>query len=782
MLFRSPPAFSSKPSCRALRIGVCGVLMLLCGATNAWAQLATVRGRVTDAAKGESLPGTAVVLQNLDDGTQTGTATDGNGYFILGRIAPGAYTLTASFVGYLARTDTLTLDFNDNRSLELTLERDQAELDEVVVESERQATNAQGGAGFTSIRPSQLARVPAPSVSTDLAGYLQTLPGVVATGDRGGQLFVRGGTPTQNLVLLDGMPIFQPFHIVGAFSAFPADIIAYADVHTGGFGAQYGGRLSSVIDVATRNGNKQRVSAAASLAPFLGSVRLEVPFVPEHVSILASVRESVIERVAPDVLGERLPYRFGDRFVKVHAFLNRTSSLSLTGLNTFDRGDVADTDGRTSTIRWNNQAYGGHYIYLPESQPVLARVSFFITRMDNRYQPFGGRQRHAEAQSFGGEIGFTYYLGPTVIRFGLFGQSHRFSFALAPSPDLHAFSNEEFLTEGGIYLGTSIDASRTLQVEPGVRLHTFPSRAAVKLEPRLRARWQPDGATGRHTFSAAWGLFHQEVVGLYNTRDVTDAFVIWTPSSPNTDVPRAMHLVGGWQGQVWPRLTLGAEAYYKDLAHLSFAEFNDDTDAGLRIDEVTGAAYGLDLKAETNQSWFYGAINYGLAWVAYERTMVRMIQELQNGMVVSREDIRTQRFTPPHDRRHQVNVLLQFSRGPYALNLRWLLGSGLPFTSTQGFYDALHVPHDADDQLHTQPGKPVLVQSEDIYGVRLPAYHRLDMSLERRFQTRWLTATVQASLINVYDRANLFSYDLFAGQRVNQLPLIPSLGLLVQAN
>ena len=181
-----------------------------------------------------------------------------------------------------------------------------------------------------------------PSVSSDLAGYLQTLPGVVTAGDRGGQLFVRGGTPTQNLVMIDGIPVFQPFHIVGFYSAFPADIIAYADVHAGGYSARYGGRLSSVINVVARNGNKQRVVGSASLAPFLGTLRVEFPLLPERVSVLASVRESVIERLAPDVLGQELPYRFGDRFFKIHAFLSRTSSLSMTVMNTFDEGDVAD--------------------------------------------------------------------------------------------------------------------------------------------------------------------------------------------------------------------------------------------------------------------------------------------------------------------------------------------------------------------------------------------------------------------------------------------------------
>ena len=231
-----------------------------------------------------------------------------------------------------------------NRGVVQPLAADEAEMAEVVVESQRAAGAGVGMVGLETIRPSALARIPMPSVSADLAAYLQMMPGVVTTGDRGGHLFVRGGTPTQNLVLIDGIPVFQPFHIVGFYSAFPADIIAHADVHAGGFGARYGGRLSSVIDISTRNGNKKRVVGAASLAPFLGSVRIEVPLLPERVSLMASVRESVIERVSPDVLGQDLPYRFGDRFVKLHAFLSRTSSLSLTGLSTHDAGDVADTD------------------------------------------------------------------------------------------------------------------------------------------------------------------------------------------------------------------------------------------------------------------------------------------------------------------------------------------------------------------------------------------------------------------------------------------------------
>ncbi|MFB3133277.1 MAG: carboxypeptidase regulatory-like domain-containing protein, partial [Rhodothermales bacterium] len=198
-------------------IGVLAMLGL--GVAEAQAQWATVRGRVTDQADDQPLPGAALMLHNQDDGARLGTAADGNGYFVLPRIPPGTYVLEASFIGYLSRSDTLVLAFDESRTLDLRLHADETEMDEVVVESQRATGSERGTAGFETIRPSTMARVPMPSVSADLAGYLQTLPGVVTTGDRGGQLFVRGGTPTQNLVMIDGMPIFQPFHIVGFYSA-----------------------------------------------------------------------------------------------------------------------------------------------------------------------------------------------------------------------------------------------------------------------------------------------------------------------------------------------------------------------------------------------------------------------------------------------------------------------------------------------------------------------------------------------------------------------------------
>lgn len=383
------------------------LLMCLFGllSVEAAAQSASIRGTITDAANGNALPGAHVQLFH-DEGLAGGMATDKNGIFVLASLEPGRYFLDVSYIGYETYRDTLELTADQNLRRQISLEEWGAGFAEVVIETDRGGTIASNEPAMTTIRPNDLARIPMPDISTDLAGYLLTMPGVVTAGDRGGQLFVRGGTPTQNLVLLDGMQLYQPFHVIGFFSAFPGDIISHADVYAGGFGARYGGRLSSVIDVSARNGNKQSFAGSASIAPFLTSLRLEGPISEGKVSFLGSIRHSVVEQVGSEFAGQPLPYNFGDQFFKVHAYLNNTSSASGTFVRTFDEGDLAGTGDEDLRISWSNTAYGAKYIYLPEEYPILTELSFSVSRLESEFGPSRAPRREANVDGFDGQIMF----------------------------------------------------------------------------------------------------------------------------------------------------------------------------------------------------------------------------------------------------------------------------------------------------------------------------------------------------------------------------------------
>ena len=726
---------------------LCAGLLLAAGA--ACAQQATVAGTVVDAETDEPLAGGNVTLAGplgMDRPRSSGRATDAGGGFAFAGLLPGTYVLTASFVGYEPATDTLAVAFGDRVEVALALAPDEAALEAVTVEAESRPTTS-SPAGLVRISAADLVTIPAPDLSGDLASVLSLQPGIVTLGDRGGQLYIRGGTPTQNLVLIDGMRLFQPFHIVGFYSAFPADIVQRADVYAGGFGARFGGRISSVIDVQARTGDKQRFGGAATVAPFLTSLYVEGPIVRDEVSFVASVRESVIERVASEVIGEPLPYRFGDAFAKVHAFTGPASFVSLTGLRTTDEGDIAGRNDERTRIAWTNEALGGRFFYLPPSLAAALDLTVNYSAYRSSFEPEGAPARDADTRSFGGEFALAYFLERAEVRFGFGGQTLTFDYAF----DRAAGRSRESTTEGHFFIETDLDLGGGLRVEPGFRLQTFPAQnRTVSLEPRLRAAWD---ASARTTLSAALGVYRQEIIGLTDERDVGDVFTAWAALPPNEPTPRALHAIAGVEVRPARWLSLGAEAYAKQLANVQVLLGNRG------LVRSHGEVYGLDLRAEWRRAPLYLFAGYGLSAATYRN---------------AHEDYR-----PPHDRRHRLQLAAEVERGPYRLAARWQLAAGRPFTRLLGVFDDLGTP-DADGGFITASGTPTILTEAAPFRGLTPAFHRLDVSFERDFTFRAAVLTLQASVINAYDRANFFYYDAFRADRIDQFPLIPSLGLRVE--
>lgn len=730
-----------------------------------------MNGTVYDAGSDQTLPGATVQLLRGTDRI-SGTITDFEGHYVLLVPAPGMYRLRTSYVGFQVRIDTVSVS-NTAFEFDILLEPSRSLMDELVVETVFAAPD-RFAAGLTTIRPDDLARVPMPDVSYDLAGYLQTRPGIVTTGDRGGQLFVRGGTPTQNLILLDGMPVFQPFHIVGFYSAFPADNVAYADVYAGGFPAKYGGRISSVIDIVTTNGDKSRVRASASIAPFLSGVRLELPVVEDKVSLVLSVRESVIDRIAKPVLGEELPFRFGDRFVKFHAFLNRTSTFSFTGLQTFDSGNLSGPDDETNRrSTWKNDAYGATYQYIPPESAVMTELSFYYSRIRSRYRLTPTELRRSDIDDFKMRVDFVYLMGDNEVRFGIYGGKNSFDF------DVGSISRavDGGVSSGGGFIQGKFKVGERLQVEPGLRMEAFSRGRDTSYGPRVRLAYLPQGEGSRHRFSAAWGMYHQQLVGLMNEQDVSDVFTIWAANPRTLPVPQATHYILGWKGRVTTWMELSAEGYYKALDHVAFPVFTDELNNVAEYSSVEGVARGVDTGIIIESRQMALDIGYSLAEVDYTRPVQfsRAFFFAGAGSLTRLPEIS---FNPPHDRRHQLNAMTRWVVGNTAFGVRWQFGSGMPFTRVEGYYSSVPVTDPSGSGHLTAEGKTYVSRTSP-YDGRLPTYHRMDVTLEHKLRRERAEITFQGGLINVYNRANIFEYNIFSGERVDQLPLIPSVGLRV---
>ncbi len=734
------------------------------------AQTGSIRGFVVADDDGEALLGVNIILRSAD-GQFMGSATDAEGFYIVLRIPPGQYAFQASFIGFQPVVDTLVIAANETITKNVRMRESQAELDELVIEAERVRQPASVTAGLQSVSPQDIELIPAPDVSADLVNYITTLPGVVATGDRGGKLFIRGGEPTQNLVQLDGMLVYQPFHIVGFYSAFPADIVRNADIYAGGFGARFGGRLSSVVDIAARSGNKRRFNAAVTAAPFVSSARIEGPLVRDRASIILAGRQSIIDQGAANLIDNNLPFRFGDQFAKLHATLSSTSQLSFTGIRTTDRGviglgeELADIDSDTTNqVNWENLAAGARFIVLPSTLPVFAEIVLSTSRLE---QEFGTRKnpaRRSIISMFNASANVTYFTPNTDVHWGLFIQTSE------TDTDLGGlFQNvedtQEFVTEAGLYLEPEIRVSSTFTVRSGLRLHTFPSKANTFLEPRFRLVW----TSGIHQFSGAFGQYHQQIVGLNDRRDAGDIFTAWT-SAPLLRVPAAIHGIVGYKLSPSSGVDLSIEGFWKRLSDLSIPEWTAFPRFTVRLQPADGTVYGADIRFGVDRSWFFGFVSYGYSVVEYEAKGASI--PLWFGSSI-------QKFSPPHDRRHQVSAVTSFQYKGFELSMRWQYGSGLPFSRSIGFDKFVLISGRND--VREDPGLTRVLYGLP-YDGRLPDYHRLDISLDRRFEFGSAALTVQAGVINVYDRKNLFYMDLFTLTRVDQLPLIPSIGLKLEVN
>ncbi len=728
------------------------------------AQLTSVRGFVTDYQDGESLQGVNVVLDNGEGGFY-GTVTDNDGVYALSRVPAGRYVFQVSYIGYQIHRDTLLLRPGTITTLDIELRTRDMELGEVMIEAEQPSGAARITAGLQSVRPQDIELVPAPDVSGDLATFLTTLPGVVAIGDRGGQFFVRGGEPSHNMALIDGMYVHQPFHLLGFYSAFPADIINRADVYAGGFGSQFNGRISSVIDVYTRNGNKKRYAGNASIAPFVSGALIEGPIRSGKASIIASVRQSVIDQGAQNYISTDLPYNFGDAFAKFHTHISDNSQLSLSFIHTHDDGVLGEptVDRVLDEIRWKNTAFGARYLFLSGSKPFLGELLFSVSRLQSEVGPNGNPIRTSDINSFNYAVNFTNFIGRTEWKYGIYTR------APGIETELGGLYQDLALGAGkrhkiGMYLEPDVHINAQLRARVGIVAMMFTGdRTNRFIEPRARVVWKK----GSHEVNGAIGRYHQEVIGLTDRRDATNIFTAWV-SAPSDEITDATHAVLGYRYHPVQWIEIGTEAFYKYFDNVYIAEWTSFPRFTTRMQRASGRAMGWDLRVEVRRPNFYGYLNYGLSSVRYRAKQESL--PLWYGTDVLE-------FRPPHDRRHQLNLLVSTTVRKFDVSARWNFGSGLPYNRVVGF-DGFVLLNGVQDLFSVEDDRRVIYDLP-FRGV-LPTYHRLDISIDRKITRENFALTIQAGVINVYNRRNLLALDIFTLRRSDQLPIIPTLGLKVE--
>ena len=769
----------------ALRLLVCSLLFLVSLTTYAQ-NGGIVRGNVFDKGSGEPIIYGTVLLE----GTTIGTDTDLDGFFSLGNVPPGDYNLIASYVGYNSATVPVTVTAGGITYERILLDDSGIQLEGIEISGRKQQATTDVQISTVTVSPSQIKALPSTGGQADLAQYLAVLPGIVSTGDQGGQLYIRGGSPIQNRILLDGMTIFNPFHSIGFFSVFETETIRSADVLTGGFNAEYGGRISAIVDIKTREGNKTRFGGQVSANPFQGKVLVEGPiqkFDPAgggSSSFLFTAKRSWIDQTSPvlysyavdpaiygntenpDEVVDALPFSFTDLYGKLSFVSGNGSKFNVFGFNFVDNVDY----GGIAELGWTNTGIGTNFSVIPPSSNLVIGGTFAFSNYDIELIEADGDPRTSGISNVTARFNFAYFGRDTEVNYGFnfIGNSTDFRFRNFLGITIE---QEDFTTEVSGYVRLKKTIGKLI-LEPSLRLQFYASQSQFSPEPRLGMKLN---ASETFRLKFAGGLYSQNLLSSVNERDVVNLFVgflsgpeerIFLPGTNDVADNRlqtAIHAVGGFEVDLSDNLELNVEGYYKGFTQLINLNRNKLSADDPNFSIETGRATGIDLSLRYDSKDWY-------IWGTYSLGSVN-------------RDDGEQVYPTVFDRRHNVNFLASYAFGDdnsWEAALRWNLGTGFPFTQTQGFYGGFNFDDGPGTDILTGNPELGILYADERNGGRLPTYHRMDISLKKRIEygEHGFVEGV-ASVTNIYNRENIFFFDRVRAERVNQLPILPSLGVTV---
>lgn len=738
-------------------------------AANTFGQTATLRGHIYDEATGEAIPFCNVLL------TESGSraVTDLDGFFIFSDIPIGSYTVQADFFGYDTLTaEVVTLQANQVKYLKLFIAASAIQLQTINVSGSLEQRRNEVNVSRITITPKQIKALPSTGGEADIAQYLMVLPGVISTGDQGGQIYIRGGSPVQNKILLDGMTIYNPFHSIGLFSVFETEAIKSAEVLSGGFGAEYGGRISAVVDLKTREGDKTRFGGLVSASPFQVKGLLEGPITPfdpaakGSSSFLISGKHSYLDKTSPvlydyateDSLG--LPYSYTDIYGKMSFLSGDGSKVDFFG---FSFNDGVDLD-ELAKLNWQSGGGGMNFKLIPSSSNLIisgtlaySKYDIELREQDNapRQNSIGGFNALFDFQSFGKNSVFNY-------GFELNGVSTSLEFS---NPAQVTIEQKENTTEIAGYVALRQKAGAII-IEPGLRAQFYASLGDFSLEPRLALK---SNFSDHVRLKFAAGKYSQNLISTVNETDVVNLFVGFlsgpeeTLYKPGTQEPtkdklqKSWHMLGGVEFELGKGWEVNTEGYFKGFTQLISVNRNKLSESDPDFSTETGDAYGLDvtLSRQTQKV---------LMWATYSLGYVN-------------RDDGYQEYPTHFERRHNINFLINYTMGrTWELGVRWNYGAGFPFTLTQGFYGQQDVIDGIDSDVLTDNPDLDIIYSEQRNSGHLPDYNRVDMSLKKTFEfTQHMRLELVASVTNVFNRENIFYFDRTTYSRVNQLPILPSL-------
>ena len=776
---------------------ILGIILTLFIGQFTFAQDFTLRGFVFNKSDGEPMPFEKVRLLRSDSTTVTGAITDVNGFYSISKLDKGEYILKVQSQGYKTLTEKVSVTASTgikNTNFELEKLQSVLDIEEVSVSADSKRKTTQVLISEIRMDKKSLERIPSIGGENDIVGAFSITPGVITTGDQGGQLYVRGGTPIQNKILLDGMTVYNPFHSIGFFSIFETELIQNTSIFTGGFDAKYGGRISSIMDITYRDGNRKKFGGKISVSPFLAKAVLEGPLSkgkdgkPSNGSYVISAKHSLLDYTSKSLYkrvnnGQGMPFSFTDIYGKLTFKSDGGSKFSAFGFHNKDNVNYSVAD-----INWKQSGGGINFLLVPSSSPIFIKGHVNASNFSTQFTEYASNTESiVRSSSIGGfDLGFDfiYFLkNESEFDYGININGFTTKFKTFNEAKQKIELNN-FSTQIGAYMSYKFVSPRWV-IQPSFRAQVYASLGTISPEPRLGIKYN---ATEKLRIKVSGGRFSQNFTSASSDKDVVKLFngILSAPTNvqsnfvtlyqnekqPKNGLQYAWHAIGGFEYDLTRKISVNIEGYYKYFSQLSNINQNKiypDVNTFSQIDDVykkdfileNGESYGADLlvKYSGKRLYLWGVYSYGhsIRWDGNKT------------------------YFPVFDRRHNINLVGTYIFGKkkdLEVSIRWNFGSGLPFTPTAGFYEGQNFSQGVSTDVTTTNPNSVSTFLGTFNSQRLPTYHRLDITVKKKFIFKNKTILeLVASVTNVYDRKNIFYVNRVTNEKIYQFPILPSFGL-----
>ncbi|MBO9636686.1 MAG: TonB-dependent receptor [Siphonobacter aquaeclarae] len=734
--------------------------------TTAQAQSAVVlRGTVRDAQTGVPIPGVAVAIRE----TRGGTLTDTTGAYFLSFSKGGEYHISYSSIGY--QTATIRVRPGAGTAVHMNLKTAPAHLQEVIVTGQSGASSRVSETvqmSGLSIPMQQIREIPSVLGEKDVLKALQLMPGVQKSAEGTTGLYVRGGGPDQNLVLLDGIPIYHTSHLFGFFSLFNGDAIQSVNLMKGGFPARFGGRLSSVIEMQMREGDFQRFRMEGGIGLISSRLSLETPIQKGKSSFLFSARRTYADlAIRPFLSGmeERNGY-FYDLNGKLSFHLGPKDKLTLSGYWGNDYFKYA-TEGTISRERghfvWGNGVGGLRWTHAFRPS-FLSTVSLLFTHYhsaadlernvisDNNKKVKYFLHNESTIYDYTAKADFQWLPGTRhQLQAGFQLTSHQFNPSSVTSTNEYGLKPPSRASaqldswEGAAYIEDTYQPTTRLRINAGLRYSAFRSKKKYYFqpEPRLSLAYQ---FPGNWAVKASYASMNQYIHLLSNS-GIGLPTDLWIPSTDRTPPQRSQQAALGLAKDLRPGIAVTLEGFYKRMeqmvAYKEGASSLSYDDTGKWEDQLTygrGWSYGAEFLLQKKTGKLTGWLGYTLSWTRQQ------FDELNFG----------REFWARYDRRHDISLVGIYHVTPrLTLSATWVYGTNQAFTLPRGQYwiqgtPALTLLGDAKDYYTGR----VFQEYGNRNSFRTAPFHHLDLGIQFRKAKGRLERTWEISVYNVYNRQN----------------------------